>query len=124
MIEVLSRQHEEFGPGRYCRNAPAGDGRLIFAGLVLLMFAVFFIDSLGFLRIIEAPALMAASWQSPELGVRLFIAVTHVVGALMAGVLYTNFGRRWLLLWIFGLLPRWRCTLGCRWLTTSPMSTR
>jgi hypothetical protein len=72
-------------------------------GLVLLMFAVFFIDSLGFLRIVETPGLMAASWQSPDIGVRLFIAITHVVGAAAAGVIYTNFGRRWLFLWVFGL---------------------
>lgn len=71
--------------------------------LVLLMFAVFFIDSLGFLRIIEAPAYISTSWQSPELGTRAFIAVGHVVGAAMAGVLYRAFGRRWLFVWIFGL---------------------
>lgn len=102
-IEVLARQHERFGPGRYCRGQPLATGSLTFWGLVLLMFAVFFIDSLGFLRIIEAPTLMDASWQSPDLGVRLFIALAHVVGALVAGVLYTNFGRRLLLLWILGL---------------------
>ncbi|HSK89852.1 MAG TPA: hypothetical protein VK875_00935 [Euzebyales bacterium] len=102
-VDELSRQHEQFGVGRFCRTRPARTRSLVFWGLVLLMFGVFFIDSLGFLRIIEAPALMAASWQSPDVGVRLFIAVTHVVGALAAGVLYTNFGRRWLFLWVFGL---------------------
>ena len=102
-IDRLARQHETFGVGRFCRAAPVRTGGGLFWALVLLMFAVFFIDSLGFLRIIEAPALMAASWQSPDVGVRLFIAVTHVVGAVAAGVLYTNFGRRWLFLWIFGL---------------------
>jgi MFS family permease len=102
-IDELARQHEQFGVGRFCRDEPVRTGSGLFGGLVLLMFAVFFIDSLGFLRIIEAPVLMAASWQSPDVGVRLFIAITHVVGALAAGVLYTSFGRRWLLLWIFGL---------------------
>ena len=102
-VDQLARQHEQFGVGRFCRGQPVRTRSFLFLGLVFLMFAVFFIDSLGFLRIIEAPALMAASWQSPDIGVRLFIAVTHVVGALAAGVLYTNFGRRWLFLWIFGL---------------------
>lgn len=100
-VDKLARQHEEFGPGRFCRTSAGGWP--VFWLLVLLMFAVFFIDSLGFLRIIEAPALMAASWQSPDVSVRLFIAFMHVAGAFAAGVLYTNFGRRWLFLWIFGL---------------------
>jgi hypothetical protein len=97
---------QDLGPGRFCRaSVGSGDGagRGTFAVLVALMFGVFFIDSLGFLRIVEAPVLMAASWQSTDLGVRLFIAVAHVVGALMAGVLYTAFSRRWLFLWVLGL---------------------
>lgn len=102
-VDELARQHEQFGVGRFCRAEPVRTRSFLFLGLVALMFAVFFIDSLGFLRIIEEPALMAASWQSPDLGVRLFIAVMHVVGALVAGVLYTNFDRRWLFLWILGL---------------------
>lgn len=103
-FERLGRQHEEFGVGRFCtRGEEVRAPRRTFWVLVALMFGVFFIDSLGFLRIIEAPVLVGVSWQSPDLGVRWFIAVTHVVGAVAAGVLYTNFGRRWLLLWVFGL---------------------
>lgn len=33
----------------------------------------------------------------------MFIAVLHVVGGLAAGVVYTNFDRNWLFLWVFGL---------------------
>ncbi|MFA9429426.1 MFS transporter [Egicoccus sp. AB-alg2] len=102
-LDALAGQHRRFGTGRYCRPRPVRTASLTFFGLVAVMFLVFFIDSLGFLRIIETPTIMAASWQSPDVGVRLFIAVSHVVGALAAGVLYTNFGRRWLLLWIVGL---------------------
>jgi MFS family permease len=102
-LDRLAGQHHQFGVGRFVQ-----DGRLRTASprfwlLVLLMFGVYFIDSLGFLRIIEAPRLMAASWQSPDIGVRLFIGLVHVAGALIAGVLYTNLGRRWLFVWIFGL---------------------
>lgn len=102
-VDTLARQHVEFGVGRFCRGHNVRTGSFLFVGLVALMFGVFFIDSLGFLRIIEAPALMAASWQSPDVAVRVFIAVTHLLGALAAGVLYTNFARRWLFLWVFGL---------------------
>lgn len=105
LVARLGAQH--LGPGRFRRGATGGErrgaGRGTFAALVALMFAVFFIDSLGFLRIVETPGLMAASWQSTDVGVRVFIAVMHVVGAAMAGVLYTAFSRRWLLLWVFGL---------------------
>lgn len=96
----LRRRH---GPGRFRRPGPEQAGRAVFWGLVMLMFAVFFIDSLGFLRIIGAPAYVSTSWQSPETSVRLFIGVTHLVGAGMAGVLYTAFGRRWLVVWVLGL---------------------
>ena len=103
LVDRLARQHERFGRGRFCYPTPVATSSFTFWGLVILMFAVFFIDSLGFLRIIDAPVYISTSWQSPEIGVRLFIAIAHVAGAVMAGVLYTAFDRRWLFLWIFGL---------------------
>lgn len=103
IVDELARQHETYGAGRFCRPQPVRTTSVTLWGLVLLMFGVFFIDSLGFLRIIETPIYIYTSWQSPELSTRLFIAVTHVVGALVAGVLYTNFDRKWLFLWVFGL---------------------
>ena len=102
-VDELSRQHVEFGPGRFCRPHPVRTTDFTFLALIVLMFGIFFIDSLGFLRIIEAPVYMYSSWQSPDMAVRLFIATTHMVAALMAGVLYTNFSRRWIFLWVFGL---------------------
>lgn len=103
LVAQWARQHERFGIGRFCRpSAIPPFGATVWA-LVGVMFLVFFIDSLGFLRIIDTPAYISTSWQSADVGVRLFIAGAHVVGAAMAGVLYTAFGRRWLLLWIFGL---------------------
>ena len=102
-VDELARQHERFGIGRFCRPTPIATASLAFWMLVIVMFSVFFIDSLGFLRIIDTPAYISTSWQSPTIGPRLFIAVAHVVGAAMAGVLYTSLGRRWLLVWIFGL---------------------
>jgi hypothetical protein len=103
LVEVWRVQHERFGVGRFVRGAEAGTVRFVFWISVVLMFSVFFIDSLGFLRIIDTPVFIYTSWQSPELGVRLFIGLSHVLGAAMAGLLYTVFGRRWLFLWILGL---------------------
>lgn len=103
IVDEWARQHESYGTGRFCRPQPIQTKSLTFWGLVLLMFGVFFIDSLGFLRIIETPTYIYTSWQSPDVSVRLFIAITHVVGAVAAGVLYTNFSRKWLFLWVFGL---------------------
>jgi hypothetical protein len=99
-VDMLATQHERFGIGRF---APVRTASSAFWLPVALMFSVFFIDSLGFLRIIDTPVYIHASWQSPEVGVRGFIAVSHVLGAAMAGVLYTVFGRRWLFVWILGL---------------------
>jgi hypothetical protein len=67
------------------------------------LFAVFFIDSFGFMRIVETPAYLNAAWQSAETGDRILIAGAHVLGALVAGVLYTNLGYRSLLGWIFAI---------------------
>jgi MFS family permease len=103
LVDQLADQHEQFGTGRFCHPTPVGTRTLAFWSPVVLMFGVFFVDSLGFLRIIETPALVLSSWQSPDLSTRLAIAVVHAVGALMAGVLYVNFDRNGLFLWVFAL---------------------
>ncbi len=103
IIDALAHQRQHLGPGRFCRNEPTANRGFEFWSIVLVMFFVFFIDSLGFLRIIDEPAYISTSWQSMEVPTRLFIALSHVIGAGMAGVLYTAFGRRWLLTWVFGL---------------------
>jgi MFS family permease len=103
ILDALATQAEAFGPGRFCRPDPVTTRSLAFWSPVLLMFGVFFIDSLGFLRIIDTPALVLSSWQSPDLGPRLALAAVHVVGALMAGVLYVNFDRNGLFLSVFAL---------------------
>lgn len=102
-VDELATQHTEFGVGRFCRPTPVSVRSVAFWFPVVLMFGVFFVDSLGFLRIIETPALVLSSWQSPDFSTHLLLAVVHAVGALMAGVLYTNFERRWLFLLVFGL---------------------
>jgi MFS family permease len=102
-VDQLARQHEDFGVGRFCRPDPVPTASLAFWGPLTLMFWVFFIDSLGFLRIIEAPAYISTSWQSPDVNVRVFIAGAHIVGAAMAGVLYSALGRKWLWGAVFAL---------------------
>jgi MFS family permease len=105
LLAPLADNHETdaFGVGRFCRPRPVPTWGYAFWSFLLLMFGVYFIDSLGFLRIIEAPAYVYTSWQSPDFGVHLLLGGVHVVTALMAGVLYANFGRRWLFTLVFGL---------------------
>ncbi len=103
LVDRLAGLQADIGPGRFARPPGAAVSTPAFALIVAAMFAVFFIDSLGFLRIVDAAAYISTSWQSPDLGVRLFIAVVHVVGAAMAGVLYTAFHWQWLLVWVYGL---------------------
>ncbi|ODR80920.1 MFS transporter [Haladaptatus sp. W1] len=104
-LDSLKRQHRDpdFGVGRFCRPTAVRTWSYEFWSFILLMFGVYFIDSLGFLRIIETPAYIYTSWQSPDFGIHLLIGGIHVLTAIMAGVLYSNFGRRWLFLVVFGL---------------------
>jgi MFS family permease len=103
ILTALETQREHSGQGRFCRPTAIETRSLAFAVPVVLMFGVFFVDSLGFLRIIDTPALLLSSWQSPALSTRLLIAIAHVVGAVMAGVIYANFGLRRVFLWTFAV---------------------
>jgi MFS family permease len=102
----LSRQHLNplFAIGRFVHQDSAGNFRVqrSLIGLLFLMFGVFFIDSLGFLRLLDTPLYMNTAWQSEDANIHLFIAWTHVVAALIGGVLYTYLSERHLFLWIFG----------------------
>ncbi|MCZ7574691.1 MAG: hypothetical protein M5U01_39580 [Ardenticatenaceae bacterium] len=106
-LDELARQHTrpEFGRGRFVRVD--ADGRTsvdrTLPGLIVVMFGIYFVDSLGFLRVIDTPVYVARSWQSPEAGAHLFIAGAHVLAALIAGVLYSGLDRKTLFLWIFGI---------------------
>lgn len=102
-----AQQHQrpEFARGRFVVEGDSGQWRArrrLFV-LLLLMFGIYFIDSLGFLRILETPVYLNTAWQSPDADVRLFIGVTHTVAALVAGVLYQALNERPLFLWIFGI---------------------
>ena len=107
LVRVWAGQHarREYGLGRYVALAPDGrvapNARLLLA--LALMFGVFFVDSLGFLRLLETPVYMANAWHAAELGPRLAIAVAHVIAAAIGGVLYTSLGERHLITWVFGL---------------------
>jgi len=103
VLDTLGAQHETYGTGRFCHGNPIRVRSMAFVVPVVLMFGVFFIDSLGFLRIIDTPSLLLSSWQSPELSTRLFIALAHVVGAVMAGVIYLNYSLSRIFLWAFAL---------------------
>ncbi len=87
-----------FGRGRFA--GPGAERRLLVAAG--LLFAVFFVDSLGFVRLIESP-FVTTSWQSSELLDRGTLIGAHVVGALVGGILYSTFDERFLWPWIFGI---------------------
>lgn len=104
---ALAEQHRlpSFAQGRFLRTNPGGQTRVsrYLLGLIFLMFAIYFIDSLGFLRLAETPFFFEVAWQAPELLPRLTIGVVHVIAAFIAGALYTATGERQLFLWIFGV---------------------
>ena len=100
-LDVLARQHTrpEFAIGRFMRLGPS---KWRIPSLILIMFGIYFVDSLGFLRLLKTPIYMDNAWQSSDLDTRAFIAVVHVIGALAAGALYPALRERSLFLWIFG----------------------
>lgn len=102
-VNELAQNHRlaRFGKGRFLRSRAYSPRQ--FWGFVALMFGIFFVDSLGFLRIIDTPVLVDGTWQSATLTPRLTIGLAHVVTALIAGVLYTYLNRRHLFYWIFGI---------------------
>jgi MFS family permease len=106
-LDELARQHTDpaFARGRFVRTPSKPllgiDRRL--AGFVLLMFGIYFVDSLGFLRLIETPLYIETAWQSPEMNTRLAIGLVHVLGAWIAGVLYFSLDEKALFYWTFGL---------------------
>ena len=100
LVEQLSSQAErpDYGRGRF--SGPGADRRLLIAAG--LLFAVFFVDSLGFMRLIESP-FVSAAWQSYDLLDRSTLIAAHVAGALVGGILYSTFDERFLLPWVFGI---------------------
>jgi hypothetical protein len=111
-VRHLARQHAApaFGRGRYVRGDGAGRRRLV--GALVLLFVVFFVDSLGFLRLVDTPLYVAETWRSVEMGPRLAIAVAHVVAAAIGGLLYGALGERALLRGCWARSPS--CTSGTR----------
>ncbi len=103
-VDGLARQSADpgFGIGRYTAQRRHG-GVLTLVTLAALMFGVFFIDSLGFLRLSEETLYMQGAWLSGDVSVRVFIGVVHVVGAWVAAVFYSVFDYRVLFAWAFGL---------------------
>lgn len=105
LTDLLGRQSAspDFGIGRYTaeRRGRGSTGMLVI--IAALMFGVFFVDSLGFLRLSAEPLYMQGAWQSSATSVRVFIGLVHVLGAWIAGVFYTAFDYRTLFAWTFGL---------------------
>ena len=97
--------HPEYGLGRFVKIDEKGRifVRRSLLVLFVLMFGIYFVDSLGFLRLSETPFFFEVAWQSPELQPRLMIGITHVVAALIAGILYAALNEKELFLWIFGI---------------------
>jgi hypothetical protein len=104
---ALAEQHHlpRYGTGRFVRHRTRSrrwPGRAFTLALVL-MFGVYFIDSLGFLRIVGTPVYIGSAWHSSDPSTLWAIGAAHVLAAVLAGILYPALGQRVLLGWIFGL---------------------
>lgn len=103
----LAEQHHlpRYGTGRFVRHRARSRGwpGRAFTLALVLMFGVYFIDSLGFLRIVDTPVYIGSAWHSSDPATLWAIGATHVLAAVLAGILYPALGQRVLLGWIFGL---------------------
>ena len=106
VTRALAQQHESprFGRGRFTSADQPGalPGRGFLVALVL-MFGIYFIDSLGFLRLVDTPAYMVTAWQSADPSPPWLIGAAHVLAAALAGILYPALRQRALFGWVFVL---------------------
>jgi uncharacterized membrane protein YidH (DUF202 family) len=121
-VDQLAQQHRmpRFHRGRFVDRHDHVRRDLV--GLIVLMFGIYFVDSLGFLRLLDTPLLIESAWQSPRYNVRVMIGIVHVVAALVGGVLYDALEVRRLFYWIFGIfaLVHLLYTMSLRTATSAP----
>jgi MFS family permease len=107
IVDAWARQGAQpsFAEGRYVRRDADGRVRVRRRMLTVLalLFVVFFVDSLGFLRLVDTPLYVVQTWGAADLGPRIAIAVSHVIAALIGGVLYGALGERALIAWVLGI---------------------
>jgi hypothetical protein len=106
VVRRLGTQHQlrQFGQGRFVPLAgPDLKFYLTLVVALVLMFGIFFIDSLGFLRIIETPALMRSAWHASDATTLWVIGGAHVIAAVVAGILYHGLTQRAIFIWVFGI---------------------
>ena len=120
---VLGRAESRRGDGSGGRMGTGRGFHILTApvavGLVLL-FGAFFVDSLGFVRIIETSALVDAAWRSPDYGIRVTLSATHVIGGLAAGFLYARARYLWLFAATFALFAAAQLLFACQLLFDAP----
>ncbi|MBB1029575.1 MFS transporter [Dietzia sp. SLG310A2-38A2] len=122
LTDTLAGQHHlpRYGVGRFVRH-PARPGRWpgrAFTLALVLMFGVYFIDSLGFLRIVDSAVYTDSAWHSRDPATLWAIGGAHVLAAALAGILYPALGRRVLLGWIFALFALTQLSYALHALTT------
>lgn len=106
IVGKLGEQHRlrQFARGRFVpSNGPDLHYYLTVSVALVMMFGIFFIDSLGFLRIIETPAFMRSAWHATDATTIWIIGGAHVISAIIAGILYTGLKLRSLFVWVFGI---------------------
>ena len=99
-VPGLGRRFESLSHTAGQPTSPDGPSEMASTGAivgVVLLFGTFFVDSLGFVRIVEDPDYVEALWQSADLDTRVLIAVTHVAGGMVAGLVYVKLRHVWLL---------------------------
>jgi MFS family permease len=95
--------NDEFSVGRFAEAKDKIKFRTNIIIALLLVGGIFFIDSLGFLKLINTPEIVKNTWQSADLSVHLILALAHAMGALIGGILYSKLRLEQVFIWVFGI---------------------
>jgi MFS family permease len=73
---------------KYLKKHSRSKIRYLFVITVLLLATVFFVDSLGFIRLISTPEFIEQTWQSESWIPRISIGIGHILGAIVGAIMY------------------------------------
>lgn len=105
LIQIWEKQSKEisFSQGKFLANSTKRELRINQILIFIFLGSIFFIDSLGFLKLIDTPSILSQTWQSPLLSTHVTIALAHIFGAFVGSLLYSTLPIEKLLLWILGI---------------------
>ncbi|MBD3351109.1 MAG: hypothetical protein GF364_06450 [Candidatus Lokiarchaeota archaeon] len=89
LYEINDENREDY-VGRFTKDKETYHS---FIYIVILMFGVYFVDSFGFLRVINEDMIIDVTWHG-DIYIKLLIGFTHLFSALIMGVIYQKYNEK------------------------------